>query len=988
MSILALSVEPDEKPMVVLVSVIFFSVFTTIALGANAADTLFFSRFGVEFLPSMYMVLGVLALFALLGYTAGLAAIVRARFYPLVLITSAFFMVGLRGAISLDQRWVYAVIWLVVSVEIIVTFTLLWNVAGDVADARSGKRLFPLFASAGILGAVIGNLATGPLAGLIGVENLLVVVAAVLLLAAALTSRNAIRYGRVVGGGREAGTLEELRSGYRYAINSPLLRLLAVAMVLATVLFFAVVFPFSAAVAESFTTETEIASFLGLFSAVATAGTFLVSLFLAERLFRAIGVVGSVLLVAITYVLGFGLWLIAFGLAAASLVRFAQWVAVNAIQGTARTAIFNVVRSEHRGAVMGFMFAVPLQLGITVAGIFLWISERWLTSTQLFLAAFAFALVYTAVVAAMRPRYLQALVVALRSGVAGVFGVTDRAVASTAASAETIAVLREALSSERPETRRAALDIAASIDAAQLGGEVERCLGDPDFAVRVAALEAVLDLGFDWGGDVAAALAGHDGLSASMDAAPSAIRGRAAVVLWRSGREDLASGVVEDLLVSDDATARAAGVQAAAVTGAPPGAPALSEVAAGDPSPAVRATAVTVLGAADPAQPGALIRSLDDPSLQVRIAGARAARESDVPVDDLLAVVASGSLVAKEAALMGLSSRDGGVAKRIRPLVRPLLDAAARDRALALAAETLAVGAGSEAASMLSDELDRRSWARQRVVIRSLAGDSATADLIIGGLRSEDLDARAQALEALDSVGHDSMGRRLLRIAEGGLDESRHDEALAVLLQDEDEWIRALTVRSIEAVIRDRWMAATDLARDPSPVVRDTAGALLAIMEAHMAESLDLLGPVERVIALRNVPLFSSLRPEDLNRLADAATEHTYAAGTRLFSAGDTGSEMCVILEGTVDVTLTSGSRVELLNQYGPGDHVGELAVLRRAPRAADVTATSDLRVLAIDDGIVDSLLVERPEVARAMLASLADRLADENAHREVEERD
>ena len=155
-----------------------------------------------------------------------------------------------------------------------------------------------------------------------------------------------------------------------------------------------------------------------------------------------------------------------------------------------------------------------------------------------------------------------------------------------------------------------------------------------------------------------------------------------------------------------------------------------------------------------------------------------------------------------------------------------------------------------------------------------------------------------------------------------------------------------------------------------------------------MAESLDLLGPVERVIALRNVPLFSSLRPADLNRIADAATERTYAAGTRLFSAGETGSEMCVILEGSVDVTRTSASRIELLNQYGPGDHVGELAVLRRSSRAADVTATSDLRVLAIDHGVVDSLLVERPEVARAMLASLADRLAAQRAPGEAADPD
>ncbi len=48
------------------------------------------------------------------------------------------------------------------------TLTLMWNVAGDVVDIRSAKRLLPLFVSAGILGGIIGNLAVGPLTRFLG----------------------------------------------------------------------------------------------------------------------------------------------------------------------------------------------------------------------------------------------------------------------------------------------------------------------------------------------------------------------------------------------------------------------------------------------------------------------------------------------------------------------------------------------------------------------------------------------------------------------------------------------------------------------------------------------------------------------------------------------------------------------------------------------------------------------------------------------------
>jgi CRP-like cAMP-binding protein len=163
---------------------------------------------------------------------------------------------------------------------------------------------------------------------------------------------------------------------------------------------------------------------------------------------------------------------------------------------------------------------------------------------------------------------------------------------------------------------------------------------------------------------------------------------------------------------------------------------------------------------------------------------------------------------------------------------------------------------------------------------------------------------------------------------------------------------------------------------DPSPVVRRTAAPLSAMMEEHMSESLDLVGPAERVIALRGVPLFSSLEPADLHRIAGSASERAYPEGTCLFSEGEAGTDMCVVLDGSLEVTRQTDAGLETFNSYGPGDHVGELAVLRHAPRTADVTAATDVRVLVIEGSTVDSILVERPEVARTMLATLADRLA------------
>lgn len=68
---------------------------------------------------------------------------------------------------------------------------------------------------------------------------------------------------------------------------------------------------------------------------------------------------------------------------------------------------------------------------------------------------------------------------------------------------------------------------------------------------------------------------------------------------------------------------------------------------------------------------------------------------------------------------------------------------------------------------------------------------------------------------------------------------------------------------------------------------------------------------------------------------------------------------------------------------FTAGEQVGELSHLRGGPRASDVIASTDVRVLAITKEVVETLLAERPDVAKAMLASVAERLAAVTARAE-----
>ena len=145
-------------------------------LGGNAVDALFCTRFGVEYLPYMFMLLGAANFIVSLSYAASLGKFDQRRFFVVILIE--------RAAIALDVAALYPVLWISINIISSMVGLLSWNIAGAVCDARQAKRLFAIFVSAGILGSVIGNFTTGPLAQILGTQNLLILYALVLFVCA------------------------------------------------------------------------------------------------------------------------------------------------------------------------------------------------------------------------------------------------------------------------------------------------------------------------------------------------------------------------------------------------------------------------------------------------------------------------------------------------------------------------------------------------------------------------------------------------------------------------------------------------------------------------------------------------------------------------------------------------------------------------------------------------------------------------------------
>jgi hypothetical protein len=254
----------------------------------------------------------------------------------------------------------------------------------------------------------------------------------------------------------------------------------------------------------------------------------------------------------------------------------------------------------------------------------------------------------------------------------------------------------------------------------------------------------------------------------------------------------------------------------------------------------------------------------------------------------------------------------------------------------------------------LTSVLARRE---RRLIDQALAALAVLGAPEAGGvlrrcLRSKDAEIRAQALEALDSIGDRGLRGAVVRLLDTDPDGTaqERDSALARLADDEDPWVSSLARRTITE-----------------------AGGT-----TRVAETARTLGEIDTMLLLRRVPLFQELEPEDLQRIATTCLERMYPADTEVMREGDIGDELMVILEGTVRVIRREHDGGErFIRRYEAGDHIGELAVLRERPRAATVVAeTAEVRALVINGESLKAILRERPEAAMTMLATLAERIS------------
>ena len=131
---------------------------------------------------------------------------------------------------------------------------------------------------------------------------------------------------------------------------------------------------------------------------------------------------------------------------------------------------------------------------------------------------------------------------------------------------------------------------------------------------------------------------------------------------------------------------------------------------------------------------------------------------------------------------------------------------------------------------------------------------------------------------------------------------------------------------------------------------------------------------------LARAGLFQGVAPEAREALASALQYGDYTRGENVFTEGEQGDTLFVVLTGKVKVgRRAADGRENMLSVMGPSDMFGELSLFDPGPRTATATVLTDARLASLAHAALRPWINDRPEIAEQLLRVLARRLRRTN---------
>jgi len=402
-----LNIYEDEIGLFMWSMILLFLIRSSGIIFNNFAETAFLKRFGVEYLPIVYM-LNSIATFIIMGVIAGvMIRLPGVRLLSYLLVFCGTSVAGLRFLIPFGFDLLYPLLFMLKAQYEILLGLLFWNLANDLFNTRQSKRLFPLITAGGVLGDIIGSFGTPIMARIISMDNLMLVYLGITMLGAITVKGLGSRFPTILLTDKRTitakksksrtGIIEEIKKIIPLIKESTLVKILILLTFLPNVIVPIMNYQFNFAVNEQFATEGGMIAFFSYFRGFMNV----ISLFLLLFVGRAYGRLGLPVVLMFhpfNYILAFLAFLLRFDIFSAMYARMSTNILRTTFNKPATAVLMGLFPESHRAVMRAFLRGTVVRIGLLISSGIILISENFFHPRYLSLVAIpvVFAWIITA----------------------------------------------------------------------------------------------------------------------------------------------------------------------------------------------------------------------------------------------------------------------------------------------------------------------------------------------------------------------------------------------------------------------------------------------------------------------------------------------------------------------------------------------------------------------------------------------------------------
>ena len=414
--------EGEATPLIHFWFIFMLTLGIGLAIGRASADALFLSRYGIEYLPVIYIALAPLLALVSIFYAALVDHLSSEKFFRLILIgLIVSVLVSWIMMSQTDVAFIYPVYFIIhkIASELLLVHGTLYLAHNF--NTLQAKRLFPLIFTGEQLGCIIGGLFVSASVSFIEADKLPLIWALLMILAIIQLRFWHARHGaspyfqnQKRPGSKFKVAVQSVYQGLVFARESNLLRNASLALFFLVIIYYILSYSTNRIFVNAFNNEQDLAKFIGLLTAITSVITLSLQLFITNRLIDRYGVRKLNLAFPVVMASAACALLVSFTLAFAIIVGIIRDSLLNALQNPLRVIFFNALPGYMQGRARAVSIAFVMPMALLVCGSLLWGIQQLNNVAYFLIPCLFLALAFLYYSRKMNQTYTQALTTHLK----------------------------------------------------------------------------------------------------------------------------------------------------------------------------------------------------------------------------------------------------------------------------------------------------------------------------------------------------------------------------------------------------------------------------------------------------------------------------------------------------------------------------------------------------------------------------------------------